>query len=268
MPKVYHFVRRTRHWLDTDDEQHLKLFLYLQNIHSEPIDVTVDWSWAGGGSDPYNIDGVSESKTLQPGEVWQIVKDLLRNPAIDVGQTVVDKIIADVKTIVNSVEYVKEIQFIPTVYRRLPEYQLWNFDDGTTQGWSILNTSYVSVESTYYHSPPYAIRFSDRYGTSVVDSLSRNFNLANVKSATIKYWLRRFGYGYGYWSFKVKDLDTSTVYTIVDQQLVPASWTQYTHDLSDYVNKNIQVIFAFKHTYGEGKWGYQVLDDIELYISY
>lgn len=273
MSKVYHFVRRTRYWLDTDDEQHLKLFLYLQNIHSEPIDVTVDWSWAGGGSDPYGIDGVSESKTLQPGEVWQIVKDLLRNPPIDVGATTIDKIIADVKTTIGSVEYIKEVQFIPTIYRRLPEYLLWNFDDGTFQGWGY-NSSKAQLVTDYYHSPPYSISVYLYGQAGPIYMLSRTFNFANVKSVTLKLWTMSKQYNANL-RLRVVDPDTgnnlfASPFWEPRDEFGYGIWGQKEFDLSDFINRKVKIYIDL--TTAPGCPGdiryYAYIDDIELYVSY
>ena len=273
MSKVYHFVRRTRYWLDTDDEQHLKLFLYIENTHTSPITVTVDWSWAGSGSDPYGIDGVSESKTLQPGEIWQNVKDLLRNPPIDVGVTTTDKIIADVKTTVDSVEYIKEVQFIPTIYRRLPEYLLWNFDDGTFQGWGY-NDEWVQLTTSYYHSIPYSISVYLYGRAGPATMLSRTFNFANAKSITLKLWTMS---RQGNTNLRLRVVDPDTENTLFASPLwVPHDefgwgvWGQKEFDLSDFINQKVKICIDFTTapTCPTDVKFYAYIDDIELYVSY
>ena len=258
MSKVYHFVRRTRYWLDTDDEQHLKLFLYIENTHTSPITVTVDWSWAGSGSDPYGIDGVSESKTLQPGEIWQNVKDLLRNPPIDVGATTIDKIIADVKTIIDSVEYIKEIQFIPTIYRKMPEYMLWNFDDHTWQGWNPFGD--FMLISADYHSPPCCAYFHGDYS-----GIERSFNFTGVKSIILRLWAYKTTEK-GIIIVKVIDIETNdTIYS--NEHITPRrTWCQVEDDISIAANKNVKIkIYQIFEDSFLAKFH---IDDIELYVSY
>lgn len=157
----------------------------------------------------------------------------------------------------------------------IEKYYLFNFDDGTQQGWvrggSSPNWCSIGGERSllysFYHSPHYSIRPGLGPGGTDVNGMAQIFDFTDLsEDSSIQIsWFQGKTYLYDTSAITITIIECpalNQIYYWAGENPPYLSWKQLSRDISVCVGK--KVVIYFSKGYGSGNLA---MDDIEITVS-
>jgi len=232
-----------------------------------PIDIDGAWTRYNCAA-YYNAIGADDIDNIAAGGSGYIEKTLPRLSIPDIGVAMEDIIYADLTLKRHSdLATLMTMRAVWSVFcnRRVGNPSLWNFDDGTWQGWTRSNVTYVTLTTSVVHSSPYAVRC---YLSSGDMYIYRNFDFfaETLTGCTLTYWGRRDAANTRVRCWIIDNLTGAELF-VSDDAPTLNTWTQYSKDILLAVQGKDAQIRLGAHNVTSG-WANVYIDDIALYCTY